>query len=212
MEGARQALEAYRAVHPLHDENREAYLGFFLYALFKVGYDSCDMDLASEGARIWEAQRDYLLSIQVDSVSINSMLCVCAYYIAVGQISNARAIFNLLFKIHEAIQPVWAQAVYRVLHIIILLEEDDDIELKGLQSYSKRYKRDLKDLPAASLGLAILKCLCKPKHNFKPKSLLKTLPKVLEILMQHQNSAEVSYKPYLYPIIHWAKRRMGSLK
>jgi tetratricopeptide (TPR) repeat protein len=209
LEQGLKVLEAFRAVDPVAEENREFYLIYFLHTLFKVGFDTGNMALAAEGATIWEDQKDFFVSMALDNTCIGTMLCVCSFHVANGDIQKARSVFSLLFKVEDMIQPIWAQAIYKLLHIIILLGEDDDI---GLQSHGKNYKRQLRRHPSAALGLTILKRLCKPKHIYKPKSLLNVLPKVLEILILHQESDETSYKPFLAPLIHWGQSTLAKLE
>ena len=101
-------------------------------------------------------------------------------------------------------------AIYRILHVIILLEEGDDT---GLESYGKSYKRHLKPhMPAAALGLSVLGCLCKAKHLEDEKSLPFTLPILLEMLEREQNTEQTPYKPFIYPLIEWASRKLKVLQ
>jgi hypothetical protein len=209
MEQSKKLLAAFRAVEPTALGTREYYLGFYLHALFKIGYDTRDLSLPAEGASIWEAHKTFLLSQAMDSTATISLLFVCSYHVAIGDISKARSVFSLLFKVEQAIQPVWAQALYRVLYIIILLEEGDET---GLQSYGKRYKGHLKKLEAATLGLSIISKLAQPKNVYKPKSLSISLGKVLRLIQQHESTGENTYRPFLFPLMHWAERKLAKLK
>jgi hypothetical protein len=202
-------LTAFRAVDPMSLENRDCYLAFFLQALFWMGYTIGEMSLAQESATIWEEQKEYILSQPIDSTAINSMLCVCSYRLAVGDIANARMVLNLLLKVEDHIQPVWAQEIFKLFHIITLIEEGDDV---GLISFARRYKRQLKRLDKTSLGLKLLCLLQKPKHIHKPKSLLRLLPQVQILLEMHQISDDTTYRPFLYPLIQWSVRKQDTLK
>jgi hypothetical protein len=202
-------LDSFRLVDPLSEENRPYYLTFFIQALFHVGYNLGDYSLAKEGATTWMSHKEFLLSVPIESASITSMLYVCSYHLAVGNVQTARMILNLLEKVEDAIQPLWARELYRLFHIIILIEEGDDI---GLVSYARKYQRKYKQDDAPTLGLMMLRLLRKPKHIYEPKSLLKSLPRLLEMLEIHHKANETAYLPFTFPIVHWAKVKLSRLK
>lgn len=210
IEQGKKVLEEFRKVDPLAAENREFYLVFFLHTLFEVGYDNRDLSFAAEGATIWDDHKDYLLSLPSDSSSIITMLFVCSYHVAIGDMLEARGVINALYSVSDTIKGVWAMAIYRILHIIILLEEGDDT---GLESYGKSYKRHLKaHIPAAEFGIAVLGTLCKTKHLEDENSLPSTLPILLELLQQEQGREQTTYKPFIYPLIEWVNRRIRLLQ
>ncbi len=197
-----KVLREFRELDPLLPENKAAYLTFFIHALFHVGYNLGDLDLAQEGSAIWEAQKEYLLSLPRDSTSITSMLFVCSYYVAIADFHRARIILNLILRVEDSIQPTWAKEIFRLFHIIILIEERDDV---GLVSFARRYQRELERLDAESLGLKMLKLLRRPLHIHRPKILANnTLPKLIEMLAIHDKSNETAYKPFTDPIMKWA--------
>jgi hypothetical protein len=202
-------LHTFKSLDPMASANRDAYLSFYIHSLFQIGFDSEDMSLADEGALIWEANRDYLLQQPAESASIISMLFVCSYWIAKGEVSKGSSVFNLLYRQADAIKNVWAQAIYRILHIIILLEEQDE---RGLESYGINYKRHLKRMQGAELGLAIVSILSRSRLLEGATQLKLVLQEVLDLLQRHQASSETSYKPFLFPLILWAKRKEAGLK
>jgi hypothetical protein len=204
-----KVLRAFREVDPLLPENQGAYLTFFIHALFNVAYLGDDMSLAEEGAEIWESKKEHLLSLPVDSTSITSMLFVCSYYVVKADIHKARIILNLILKVEDAIQPAWAKEIFRVFHIIILIEEGDDV---GLVSFARRYQRELDRLDANSLGVRMLKLLRRPLHVHRPKILANSLPKLIEMVAIHDKSNETAYKPFTYPIIKWALATLDRLE
>ncbi len=130
------------------------------------------------------------------------MLFVCSYYVAIADFHRARIILNLILRVEDSIQPTWAKEIFRLFHIIILIEERDDV---GLVSFARRYQRELERLDAESLGLKMLKLLRRPLHIHRPKILANnTLPKLIEMLAIHDKSNETAYKPFTDPIMKWA--------
>ncbi len=202
-------LDAFRSVTPASVENRDNYLAFFIHSLFHVGYNLGDFAIANEGATVWEEQKAYILSRPLDSTAIISMLFVCSYHLTIGDISKARLVLNLLLKVEDGIQPGWAQEVFMLLHILLLIEESDEI---GLVASARRYKRKLKQLDSTSLGFKLIGLLSKPKYIFKPKSILTFLPPALELLERHQLSEETTFRPFLFPLIQWIRRKQATLK
>jgi hypothetical protein len=209
VQNSEKVLRAFRDVEPLSLENKASYLTFYLQTLFHFGYVTHNINVAQEGAEIWESHKEHLLSLPLDSTSITSMLYVCSFYLAIADFRRARVLLNLLLKVEDAIQPSWAKEILRLFHIIVLIEERDDV---GLLSFARRYQRELDRLGANSLGLKMLKLLRRPLHVHRPKILANSLPKLIEMVAIHDNSNETAYKPFTFPIMKWASVALDRLK
>ncbi|MEY3445095.1 MAG: hypothetical protein RLZZ519_3376 [Bacteroidota bacterium] len=209
VQNSEKVLRAFRDIEPLSLKNQGSYLTFFIQTLFHFGYVSHNMKVAQEGAEIWESHKAHLLSLPMDSTAITSILYVCSFYLAIADFERARVLLNILLKFEDAIQPAWAKEIFRLFHIIILIEERDEM---GLGSFARRYQRELERLDANSLGLKMLKLLRRPLHIHRPKILANSLPKLIELVERHDNSNETAYKPFTFPIIRWASVALDRLK
>ncbi len=190
------------------------YLRRFVHVLLRTSFVFEFPALSVEATRVWWEKKDVFDSIPKDAVRFETLLFLCAYYISIDNLQAARETFTLASEVSETFPYPAYQAVYKLLHLIILLDEQDE---RGLKSYGKNYKLHLKalltkdkDSIVASTALEIAMLLCKESNlEGKPK-LNVSLKKLRERLTEYQLSNENSFHPFVFPILKWVELRLKS--
>ncbi len=191
---------------------RLSYLRRLAFTLLGTAFQFGMQDLASEGLQIWSENKTILEGNPKDVMQFETLLRVFAQYLSMRIREKAREAFNFADEISNSIPYFTHLAVLKILHLMLLLEEDDE---RGLQSFGKNYKRHvaayLKKDPKSNVAksaLELMMILCKASNlEGKPK-FRKSLALLLVRLNELLNSKDANFSPYLYPMIKWAETRI----
>lgn len=206
--GVEKIIDQIRARNPNSPQNKDYYLRRYLYMLFHLSFDCGRKDLAEEGVGLWEANFDYFEAQRKDDLLIIIMLLLTAYYLSISKIKKAKELWYEIERNYSLVPDLAFQSVFRILHLIILLDDND---IRGLASYGKNYKRYLKQkLPNTEPAIAIIELLCKQSNLEKPSMMQLRLKKVLIILEGLKSSKKMTFEPFIAPIIEWTSNKINS--
>lgn len=144
-----------------------------------------------------------------DTIGLLSLYFVGYYRLAFGSTLETRTVFALIDGYPRLHTDAAMQVELRILHLALLLDEGD---LTGLESFGRNYKRHLKKLLPAGVaiaGLEVVRLLSRIGNLEDKATLRRSLSELLIILQRYQNSTEVTFKPFVYPLSCWVKRRLG---
>lgn len=202
----RRVIAIMRGLAPDASTERRAYLTFFLFMLLQSGFEQLDESLIKEGVHLWEKNAEYLQYSLQGTAKVETLLHICAYYVSWGNFANARQLIKELQRVGDISPHPPYQAVWRILHLIFLIEDNDD---RGLESYGTNYKRHLKKiLPKPSAAAIIVSLLSRPGNADGLETVIPVLKAILETLSSLEPKDQNSLKPFSYPLMKWAERKL----
>ncbi len=182
------------------------------FLLFRAAFEFDSLAMANEGLQYWNEHKTILDTIPKDVIRFETLLRICAFHLYSGRVEEARAALNDATEGSEAFDYFTLQAVYKIFHLLILIDENDE---RGLQSYGKNYKRHivayLKNEPqsyVAKVGLGIISILSKASNLEGRDKLRMSIEHLQKSLLEYEKSDDTTYKPYIYPMIKWAELRL----
>ncbi len=191
---------------------RFTYLRRLPYSLFHASFQFGIPSFGEMGLEAWNENKTILNSLQKDVVLFQTHIFVSFYHLSTGNTKAAREVFGQAYEHSDSFPFVALQAVFQILHLMLLIDEDDE---RGLKSYGKRYKRYLtiylKDEVHSLIAIAALEfvMLLAKESNLEGKSKLrKSLGKLLERLRSYQHSVDTTFNPHLHPMIGWTELRL----
>jgi hypothetical protein len=209
--GVEKVITAFKQLAPSTAACKEAYWGFYLHTLCRYGFESENLSIALEGVTVWDQHRDLLMSSPINMTTLTSLLYVCSYHVAVRNIALARDTFNTLYEFSSSIRGLSVEGVYKILHLVILLEEDDD---RGLESYGASYKRHLKpsmNSDSTNPFYTIVTGLSKRTNLSKAFSLGMELKSLKQQLIHYHQSTATTFKPFTFAFIQWVEGKLKAL-
>ncbi len=205
-------LDEFRRCVSVESDYKHLYLLRLPATLLATSFMFELSELAAEGLQIWKGHADTFLGSPVDAVRFETMIYICAHYLAIGNTQAARETINRATEVEKKFPYIAFQTVLRVLHLMILLDEDDEI---GLQSFSKNYKRHLNaylkgtpDSTVAKAGMQIVMILAKESNLESKEKRLVSMEKLRDLMDSFENSKEITLKPWNYAIRKWAELRI----
>jgi hypothetical protein len=207
-------LDEFRRCVSVESDYKHLYLLRLPATLLRTSFVFALPELAIEGVELWNASGLSIEANLVDAVRFETMIYICAYFLSIRKIADAREVLNRLTDVERRFPYLALQTVVKILHLMILLEEDDEI---GLQSFSKNYKRHLnaclKGSPDSSIalaGLEVIMILSRESNLESKEKLQVSLTRLLDRLQAYQETTAVTLKPWSYAIRKWAELNLQS--
>jgi hypothetical protein len=142
------------------------------------------------------------------------MIYICAHLLSIGDVTGARGVLNQALTIADLFPYLTWQVVLKILHLMVLLDENDE---RGLLSFGKNYKRHLQealkregDSTVALAGLQVVMLLAKESNLEGREKLQRSSKKLLERLSAFEVSTEITLKPWIYAMKKWAGLHLGT--
>jgi hypothetical protein len=207
--GVRKILGIFRSFTTEAANKQDIYLLEYFFALVVNGYLMQDLELIGEGAQVWKIYRDLFLSLPSNPRSIVCRIHIAGYYFAKLEIENAKGMIN---DLHETLltNPSFGhQALYRFLHLILLIEKRDQ---SGLESFGINYKRFLKKyFPNSIFAHKVFAALSKSSMLISEDNLREGLSVLLQVLHKCFKSEDDTLNPLTYTAILWTEARLRQL-
>jgi hypothetical protein len=188
---------------------RILYLRRVVNSLLHAALEFSISAMVDEGLGSWMENKAILISLPKDLVQFETYLLVSFQYLSNGYVKEAREVFALASQISDSYPYPSHEAVFRILHLMLLLDEDDE---RGLQSYGKRYKRHLVAYlkaeaysEIATAALAFVMILAKASNIEGKDKLEKSLRQLLLKLHDYRQSGDASFRPYIHAMIKWVE-------
>lgn len=199
-------IEKFRSLNPFAPENKANYLRRFLFVLYRAAFMRRNSKLAMEATAIWVGNREYLMTLRRDSTGVVLMLLACSASLANYEISMARTAFSFVFESIESLPNLAFQALIRIFHLILLLEDRDDI---GLESYGRNYRRYMRKVyPNGSTSRSLVVLLANPANLTNKSSMQKMIVSFKTVLHECQQARETEMWSFIYPLMKWAENRV----
>lgn len=189
---------------------RLSYVQRALHTFFHTAFDYKMPELALEGAELWTQNQSQLREMPKEIVGFRTLIYLGFYYISISEYQAAKRIYLEASMYPKLNLDLGLKIIFKILHLIILLEEKDD---RGMDSYWKNYKRHIKaQLPStiAEAGLEIGARINQISSLETPADVKDSFDKLVRKLALYEESSKANLRPFIYPMSLWAKLRRGS--
>ncbi len=205
-EKAISILNRFKSKHESEKGVAKHYIENYIFTNFQVAIDNNDLGIAKAGLPIWEKNKEFLLSKPLTSRIKITLLLVCGYYISIADYEKARSNFQVLYQSKFDSQSPRFLAMFMIIHLIVLLEENDS---RGLESFGRNYKRKFKKLLPSSLPALETLNLIKLFGEKDQKSISKkTIEIEIEKLKEFSSHSEYQNALWYSIILNWLKRKV----
>jgi tetratricopeptide (TPR) repeat protein len=203
-----EVISTFRVLAKSDSTFNFTYLRRFVYTLLNASMVFSLPELANEGIQSWHEQRGIIDAMPKDALRFETMIYVCAHHLSIGNVLEAREVLNQALEIAPNFPYLTWQVVLKILHLMVLLDENDE---RGLLSFGKNYKRHLRATlkledgsTVALAGLEVILILAKESNLDGREKLQGSARKLLERLLEFEQMNEITLKPWSYAMKKWA--------
>lgn len=158
---ALRIAEEFEAARATSGEYSQLYLERHIFVLFQIAIDLNQIEFANRVFTLWKEYEEFIESTPLHPQSGMLALYFAMLNLARGNTNEALQMWKVSRKVDLKTTHSAAMHMEFIVHLILLLEDNDEL---GLESNARNYKRKLKKLlPISEPALAIVSELSKKK-------------------------------------------------
>jgi hypothetical protein len=191
---------------PSSEGKRQFYLQDYVFILLQFAIDHQDQRIVLKAMGAWDQNKAFLESLPRDMMQNRLLLAIASFYVARRDVANANQLLRSLIQQDAKFSQETTQAMFMLLRVILLLEDEDQ---RGLGSIGLSIERKLLAQAASTSPTLEIVRLLKRKGNLEDKGLLRESLGKIQLLLQSYAFDEKFKRALWYPqLIQWISAKM----